>query len=81
MQYVVPDIGTAFHTVEDELRDAFLLALFKGITFQIPVRAVTGFPVNWSGIAIPNPNQTARANWAASCVITGNLVADIRRMA
>ena len=32
VQRITPDIGTTFHPVEDELRDAFLLALFKGAT-------------------------------------------------
>ena len=29
-------------------------------------------------MAIPNPVKTAPENWTASCVITGNLVADLR---
>ena len=45
MQPVTPDTGTAFQPMEDAMRGAFLLALFKGDTYHIPRRAVTGFPV------------------------------------
>ena len=44
MQRVTPDIGMAFQTTEDALRNAFLLAILKGATFQIPGRAFTGIP-------------------------------------
>ena len=37
--------------------------------------AITDLTVKQSGIALPDPTQTAGANWTASCVITGNLVA------
>ena len=78
MQRITPVIGPAFQTMKDELRKVFLPALFKGSMSQIPGRAVTGIPVKQDGIAIPNPNHTAGANWTASCVITGHLVVAIR---
>ena len=53
----------------------FLLDLFQGSTTQIPVRAITSLPVKQAGIAIPNPTRIDGANWTASCVITGDLVA------
>ena len=74
MHRVTPDIGTVFHPVEEEMRDAFLPALFQGATYQIPRRAVNGPPVKQAGIYLPEPTQTTRANWTASCVITGQLV-------
>ena len=61
LQRVTPEIGTAFQPVEDELRKAFLLELFKGDTTQIPRRAFTSLPVKQSGIALPDPTQTAVA--------------------
>ena len=42
---------------------------------QILGGAITGLPLNQAGIALPNPTQNAEANWTASCVITGHLVA------
>ena len=45
LKYVTLDIGTAFQPLEDTLHDAFLPALFKGATSQIPRRAVTGLLV------------------------------------
>ena len=74
VQRVTPDIGTEFHPVENMLCNAFLLDLFKGNPYQIPGRAVTGLPVNNSGISLPDPTQNDRSNWTASCVIPGHLV-------
>ena len=68
----------AFQAVEDDLRDSFLLATFQGDPSQIPARAITSLPVNQAGIALPNPTQTAVANWTASCIITRHLVAALR---
>ena len=73
-------IGPEFHPVEDEIRDGFLLSLFKGATYQILGREVTGFPVNQAEIALIDPTQTAGDNWTASCVITGHLVAALHVM-
>ena len=81
MQRIMPDIGTAFHPVEDALREAFLPALFKGATFQIPRREVTAMLVNQDEIALPEHTQTAGANWVTSCVIKVHLVAVLHRTA
>ena len=62
MQPVTPDIGMAFQPVEDELQDTLIPALFQGAMSQIPRRLITGLPIKQSGIALPNPTQTARAN-------------------
>ena len=67
--------------MEDVLREAFLLYLFKGYTYQTPGRVFTGLPVNQSGIALTKPTQTAGANWTASCVITGHFIAALCRTA
>ena len=44
-QRVTPNIGKAFQTVKHALQEAFLTALFRGVTFQIPGILVTGMPV------------------------------------
>ena len=61
--------------MEDYLRDAFISALFKGATSQIPGRAFTSLPVKQYGIAFCNPTQTVGANCMSFCVITGHIVA------
>ena len=81
VQRVTSGIGVAFQAVEDELRDSFLMSLFQGDTYQIPGRAITGLPANQAWIALPDPTQTAGANWTTSCVITGYLVAALRKTA
>ena len=79
MQRVTPGIGPSFQPMVDKLRDAFLLALFKVITTEIPGRLVTGFPVKKAVIALPDPTHTDGANWTAFCVITGHIVAALPR--
>ena len=78
LQRVTPGIWTAFYTMEDDLCDELLLALFKGGTSQIPRREVTGMPVKQAGIFFPDTTQTDGANWTASSVFTGHLVVAIR---
>lgn len=62
VQRFTPGIGTALHPVEDKLCDAFLQDLFKGATYHIPGRAVTGQPVKRDGIALLYPTQIAGSN-------------------
>ena len=78
LQRVTPGIWTAFYTMEDDLCDELLPALFKGDTSQIPMIAVTGLTVKQAGIALPGHTQTVGTNWMESCVITGHLVAELR---
>ena len=80
MQRITLGIGTAFQPMEDKLRDAFLPELFKGSTPKISRIVVTGLPIKQAGIALPDPTHTSKANRAASCVITGHLVAALCRM-
>ena len=75
MQNTTLDIGTVFQPIEHALQDTCLPVLFKGDTDQIPRRSVTGLPDKQAGSALADPTHTVRANWAASCVITGHLVA------
>ena len=55
VQCITLDIGTAFQSVGNAIREAFLPALFKGGTYQIPGRAVTGLPVKQDEIDLPDP--------------------------
>ena len=81
MKHVTPDKGTAFQSVYDAMQEAFLAALFKMATSQIPRRLVTGLPFKQYGISLPESTQTAGVNWTASCIITGHIVAALRRTA
>ena len=71
----------ASQMVEDALRYIFLPSLFQGGTSYILGRAIPCLPVKQDGIALPEPTRTVRAIWMASCVITGNLAAELRRTA
>ena len=81
MQHVNSNICTEFQTIEDALGNNLLLYLFKGFTYKIPRRAVTGMSVNQGGISLPYPTETARANCTASCVIKGHLIPALHRTA
>ena len=81
MQCVTPEIGMDFQGVKDVLWYIFLPALFQGATTQIPRRAMANMPVKQARLALPDPSWTLRANWMASCMITGHLVAALRRTA
>ena len=70
MQRVTPGISNAFGPVEEEIAKAFLPALFEGVGGGAPGRKITRLPVKQAGMALPDPTQTAPANWQASCVIT-----------
>ena len=78
VQHITLDIRIAFQLVEDELRETFLSDLFQGYTAQIPGREITGLPVKQTRIDIYEPTRKAGANWTASCIIMGNLVAALR---
>ena len=58
--------------------EAFVLALFEGLGDGAPERGVTRLSVKQAGLALPDPTQTDPEKWAASCVITGHLVAALR---
>ena len=53
----------------------FLPSLFQAATEHTPKRAITGMPAKQAGITLPKPTRTAGANWMASCMIMGHVVA------
>ena len=79
MQRVTPGIRDAFGPVEKALQEIFVPDLFEGKAEGAPEIGVTFLSVKQAGLALPNPDQTAPENWTASCVITGHLVAALRR--
>ena len=61
--------------MEKALRETFVPALFEGLGDGVPERGVTRLLVKQTGLALPEPSQTAPDKWTASCIITGHLVA------
>ena len=78
VQQVTPRVGDSFGPVETALKETFVLALFEGLREGGTKRGVTRLPIKQAGLALPDPSQTAPANWTMSCVITGHLVATLR---
>ena len=64
--------------MEKALQEEFLPALFLGEDTTIPGRSIAGFMVKRSDIAIPDPTLTSQGNWMLSCVVSGQLVADLQ---
>ena len=64
--------------METALKETFVPELFEGLGEGVPEGGVTCLLVKQAGLALPDPSQTAPENWAASCVITGHLVAVLR---
>ena len=58
----------------------FTLQYFWGQSSD-PREGITSLAVKQAGITLLDPTRTAGANWTASCVIKGHLVADICRTA
>ena len=79
-----PPAGMGFRAAHhpghrDDVSDrGHLLDLFKGVISQIPGIEVTGLTFNQAGISLPDPTQTARANWTLSYVITVHIVESLR---
>ena len=78
MKRVTPNIGDAFRSVEQALREAFILDLFQGLGEGTLGRGVTCLPMEHAGLALPDPTKTAPENCMESFVITGNLVEELR---
>ena len=78
VQPVTSGIGDAFSLVEKELRETFVLTLFKRLDDGVPEIGITCLPVKQAGLFLPDPSQTDPENWTASCVIKGHLVAALR---
>ena len=44
----------------------------------MPVQEVIQIPVMHTGLELPYTNLSALDNWTSSCIVSGNLVADLR---
>ena len=72
-QRVVEGCAEVFQPVEDAIRDSFLPHLLDEPAASCPDRVLTALPVKQAGMGIPNPVETAHANYAASKSVTRTL--------
>ena len=73
MQHATQGLVDDFRTVEIALQEDFLPDLFLGMEANMPIWAITEFPVKYLDLEIPNPNLTSHWNWTESCVVTRHL--------
>ena len=77
VQRVTPGVRDSFGPVEEALKETFVPALFEGLRDGVPERGVTSLHVKQTGLALPDPYQTASDNWTASCVMGPGGVPDV----
>ena len=78
VQWITPYIGDAFGPLQIALRDTFAPDFLQGVGEGTRGQGVTLLPMKQAVFALPDPTNTARENWRASCVIKGHLVAVLR---
>ena len=71
-------MGETFRPVDDTLGKYFLLVIVQRAMSKFPTRGITHLLVNQTGMEIPNPTLSTWENLMASCVLKGNLVADLQ---
>ena len=64
--------------MEQALRKAFILDLFRSLRKGTPGRGVTRLPVKQVGLELAYSTKTTVENWMASCVITGHIVVSLK---
>lgn len=75
VQRVVPDIGPQFWPLEEAITNTFLSALFGKDSFEATDyrRPLTALPVKFSGLSIPDPSESAAANYRRSTLVCSHL--------
>jgi len=75
LQRVTPDIGEHFQSVEDAISNDFLPAIFGESSFEEDDyrRSITKLPVQFCGLATPNPTTSSAANYEASTFVCSHL--------
>ena len=63
MQHPTQSLGEDFLLVEKSIWEDFIMAIFHGVGFHIPVLEVTIIPVKQAGIDLLDPILTAQKNW------------------
>jgi hypothetical protein len=74
VQRVTKDIGGNFESIQDAIEATFLPALFDDVLEENDPRVkLAALPVKHAGLAIPNPVESAAANFAASSLCVSHL--------
>jgi hypothetical protein len=79
VQRATESIDDKFSGIEYKIQTKFLPALFGTKSITNTRRQLTCLPMKKAGIAIPNPMESAGANWRASTATCGHLVAASKR--
>ncbi len=80
VQRVVKDVGEEFEGIEKALARTFLPALFND-DYDVaadPRRQLASLPVKHAGLALPDPTESAEANYDASILVCSHLLAAFR---
>ena len=81
LQRNVPEVGSLMGPIEDSLREAFFLAIFRGEEVSANIREILGNSVKHGGLGIPDPRMSAECAYntskAASEVLVGSLLGGI----
>ena len=67
-------MGEDFLLTEKALHEEFLMDIFLGMEYRMPVRDVTIITVKNDRIALPDPTLTAHENWMASYIVTTHFI-------
>jgi hypothetical protein len=79
VQRVTKGIGPEFASIKQTLAKTFLPTLFGDEDDDDdPHCALTGLPVKWAGLAIPDPTTSAQPNYAASTLPCSHILAAFR---
>ena len=62
MQRVTPNIKYTFVSVEQALRELFILSLFHGLGEETPRSRVTHLPEKHTGLSLTDPTKTEPEN-------------------
>jgi hypothetical protein len=77
---VVRGVGPKFDGVRDKMRSTLLPSLLKAnITDGDPILKLACLPVNNAGLALPNPVESAEANFRASEVANSHIIQVMRK--
>jgi hypothetical protein len=80
VQRVVRDVGDEFDGVCDKMRNECLPSLIKAnIVDGYPLINLACLPVKKSGLALPNPVESAAANFQASEVTNSHVIQVMRK--
>lgn len=79
VQRVCKDVGAFFEPIERAIKEDFLPALFGTTTDEVSsLRELQCLPIKSAGMALPNPQISADANYKNSILMNSHLLASLR---